>query len=163
MDWSVLEEKSSFKMLGLTFSSKLDKVPFSWGCYVLYKSTIQPCMKCCCHFWAGTPSCYLKMLDKLQKSISRIFVSPLNASLEPSAYQRNIVFSIGITLVDIHLKWFDWFHFLYLKGGLLVILKDCMIFLSAILRCYKEVYINSSFLVQLDSGICAYRMLWPMI
>ena len=24
MDWSVLEEKSSFKMLGLTFSSKLD-------------------------------------------------------------------------------------------------------------------------------------------
>ena len=29
MDWSVLEEKLSFKMLGLTFSSKLDKVPFS--------------------------------------------------------------------------------------------------------------------------------------
>ena len=28
MDWSVLEEKSSFKMLRLTFSSKLD-----WGCY----------------------------------------------------------------------------------------------------------------------------------
>ena len=28
MDESVLEEKSSFKMLGLTFSSKLD-----WGCY----------------------------------------------------------------------------------------------------------------------------------
>ena len=28
MDGSVLEEKSSFKMLGLTFSSKLD-----WGCY----------------------------------------------------------------------------------------------------------------------------------
>ena len=27
-DWSVLEEKSSFKMLRLTFSSKLD-----WGCY----------------------------------------------------------------------------------------------------------------------------------
>ena len=29
MDWSVLEEKSSFKMLGLTFSSKLD-----WGSYL---------------------------------------------------------------------------------------------------------------------------------
>ena len=28
MDGSVLEEKSSFKMLRLTFSSKLD-----WGCY----------------------------------------------------------------------------------------------------------------------------------
>ena len=29
MDASVLEEKSSFKMLGLTFSSKLD-----WGSYI---------------------------------------------------------------------------------------------------------------------------------
>ena len=30
MDWSVLEEKSSFKMFGLTFSSKLD-----WGSYII--------------------------------------------------------------------------------------------------------------------------------
>ena len=72
MDRSVLEEKSSFKMLGLTFSSKLD-----CGCYIiwiaktasrkigvlicsmkflslefalhLYKSTIHPCMECCCY------------------------------------------------------------------------------------------------------------------
>ena len=29
IDGSVLEEKSSFNMLGLTFSSKLD-----WGCYI---------------------------------------------------------------------------------------------------------------------------------
>ena len=88
MDGSVLEEKTSFKMLGLTFSSKLD-----WGSYIvsvaktaskkigalirsmkflspevalyLYKSTIQPCMEYCCHVWAGAPSCYLELLDKL--------------------------------------------------------------------------------------------------
>ena len=30
MDGSVLEEKSSFKILGLTFSSKLD-----WGSYII--------------------------------------------------------------------------------------------------------------------------------
>ena len=70
MDGSVLEEKSSFKMLGLTFSSKLD-----WGSYIisiaktaskkigalirslkflspevalyLYKSTIRPCIEYC--------------------------------------------------------------------------------------------------------------------
>ena len=30
MDGSALEEKSSFKMLGLTFSSKLD-----WGSYIV--------------------------------------------------------------------------------------------------------------------------------
>ena len=68
MNGSVLEEKSSFKMLGLTFCSKLD-----WGSYIisiaktasekigalirstkflspevalyLYKSTIRPCME----------------------------------------------------------------------------------------------------------------------
>ena len=32
-----------------------------------YKSTIQSCMKYCCHVWAGAPSCYLELLDKLQK------------------------------------------------------------------------------------------------
>ena len=94
MDGSVLEEKPSFKMLGLTLSSKLD-----WGSYLiyiaktaskkigafmrsmkflspevalyLYKSTICPCMEYCCHVWAGTPTCYLELLDKLQKRICR--------------------------------------------------------------------------------------------
>ena len=73
MDGSVIEEKSSFKMLGLIFSSKLDR-----GFYIvsislktafekigalissmkflspevalcLYKSTIHACMEYCCH------------------------------------------------------------------------------------------------------------------
>ena len=72
MKGSVLEEKSTFKMLGLTFFSKLD-----WGSYIisiaetaskkigalicfmkflypevslyLYKSTVWPYMECCCH------------------------------------------------------------------------------------------------------------------
>ena len=92
MDGSVLEEKSSFKMLGLTFSSKLDS-----GSYIasiaktaykkigekflspevalyLYKSTIWPCMEYCCHVWARAPSCYLELLDKLQKQIRRTLV-----------------------------------------------------------------------------------------
>ena len=78
MDGSVLKGKSSFKMLGLTFSSKLD-----WGSCIfpiaktvsknigalihsmkflspevaLYKSTICPCMEYCCHVCPGAPSC----------------------------------------------------------------------------------------------------------
>ena len=88
MDGSVIEEKLSFKMLGLTFSSKLD-----WTTYIisiaktaskkigalicsmkflspdvapyLYKSTIHPCMEYCCHVGAGAPSCYLDLFDKL--------------------------------------------------------------------------------------------------
>ena len=37
MDGSVLEEKSSFKMLGLTFSSKLD-----WGSYIIPFAKVPP-------------------------------------------------------------------------------------------------------------------------
>ena len=34
------------------------------------------------------------------------------------------VFSIGITLVDVLENWLNWFHFLFLEAGLLVILID---------------------------------------
>ena len=37
----------------------------------LYKSTICPCMEYFCHIWAGVPSCYLELLDNLQKQICR--------------------------------------------------------------------------------------------
>ena len=37
MDGCVLEEKSSFKMLELTFSSKLD-----WGSYIAYIDKVPP-------------------------------------------------------------------------------------------------------------------------
>ena len=85
----VPEEKSSFKMLELTFSSKLQshltvslllKLSKKIGALIrsmkflppevalyLYKSTIQPCMEYCYHVWAGALSCYLGLLDKLQK------------------------------------------------------------------------------------------------
>ena len=34
----------------------------------LCKSTIQPCMKYFCNVWAGAPSYYLELLDKLPKT-----------------------------------------------------------------------------------------------
>ena len=95
-------------MLGLNFCSKLD-----WDSYIvsiaktastkigalirsmkflspevalyLYKSTIQPYMEYCCHVWAGAPSCYLELLDKLERRICRIVGPSLAASLEPLA------------------------------------------------------------------------------
>ena len=113
MGGSILEEKSSFKILGLTFSSKLD-----WDSYVIsiaktaskkigalihsmkflspevalyvYKSTIHPCMEYCCHVWAGAPSCYLDLLEKLQKRICRVVGPSLAASLEPLAHRQNV-------------------------------------------------------------------------
>ena len=97
-----------------------------------YKSTICPCMECCCHLLAGAPSCYLELLDKLRKQICRIVGPSLAASVEPLAHRRNVtslVFSIGSTLVAVLQNWLNWFHFLFLKRGLLIILTDCMIFL----------------------------------
>ena len=52
-----------------------------------YESTIHPCMEYCCHVWAGAPSCYLELLDKLQKRICTTVGPSLAASLEPLAYQ----------------------------------------------------------------------------
>ena len=51
---------------------------------------MHPCMECCCHVWAEAPSCYLDLLDKLQKQICRIVGPSLTASLEPLAHRRNV-------------------------------------------------------------------------
>ena len=56
----------------------------------LYKSTILPCIKYCCHNWVGFSSCYLKLLDKLQKWICRTVGPSLAPSLEPLAHHRNV-------------------------------------------------------------------------
>ena len=97
MGGSILEEKSSFKMLRLTFSSKKIGALISSMKFLspevalyLYKSTICPCMEYFCHVWAGAPSCYLDLLDKLQKRICRIVCPSLAASLEPLAHRRNV-------------------------------------------------------------------------
>ena len=50
-------------------------------------STIQPCMEYCCHV---ARSCYLQMLDKLQKRLGRTVGPSLTALLEPFANLRNV-------------------------------------------------------------------------
>ena len=131
MDGSVLEEKLSFKMLGLTFPSKL-----GWGSYnisiaktaskkigalirsmkflspevdlYLYKSTIWPCMEYCWHVWADASSCYLELLGKLQKQTYRTVGLSLAALLEPLAHCQNVAsfyFFYRYYLVDLHLNW----------------------------------------------------------
>ena len=168
MDGSVLEEKSSFKMLGLTFSSKLN-----WGSYIipitknaskkigglihsmkflspevalyLCKSTICPCMEYCCHVWAGAPTCYLDLLDKLQKQICMTVGPSLAASLEPLAHRRNVA-SLSLFyryyFGRCSLELAQLVPFLFLEGGLLVILHG---FSVTIPRCYKDVYVSRFF------------------
>ena len=114
IDGPVLEEKSSCRVLGLSFSSKLD-----CGSYMisiaktackriralmhstkslshqvalyLYESIIRSSMEYCCHVRAHAASCYLELLDKLPQQICRTFGPSLDASLEPLAHRRNVV------------------------------------------------------------------------
>ena len=171
MNGSVLEEKTSFKMLGLTFPSKLD-----WGSYIvsivktaskkigalihsmkflspevplyLYKSTIWPCIEYCCHVWAGAPHCYLELLDKPQKQICRTVGPSLAASLEPLAHCQNVV---SLTL-------FYRYYFGRCSSELTQLVPLCYSrrrstcysdrlhdFSITIPRCYKDVYVNSFF------------------
>ena len=64
-----------------------------------------------------------------------------------------ITFSVGITLINVYLSWLNWFHFLILEGGLLIILIDCLIFLSPFLDVTKMSVSAVSFLAQLDSWL----------
>ena len=155
----------------MTLSSKLD-----WGSYIisiaktaskrigalirsikslspevalyLYKSTICPCMEYCCHIWAGAPSCYLDLLDKLQKRVYRIVGPSLAASLEPLAHCRNVA-SLSLfyryyfgrcsselaQLVPLPFSWGKSTHYSDR-------LHD---FSVTIPRCYKDAYVNSFF------------------
>ena len=54
------------------------------------KFTLRSCMEDCYHVWAGAPSCYLELLDKLQKRICRTVGASLAASLETLAHRQNV-------------------------------------------------------------------------
>ena len=60
------------------------------GTFYLFKSTIQLCMKYCCHVWACAPSCYLDMLHRLQKWVCRAVGPTLSVSVEPVGHQRHL-------------------------------------------------------------------------
>ena len=159
--------------MGLTFSSKLD-----WGSYIisvaktaskkigalicsmkflspevalyLYKSTIRPCMEYCCHVWAGAASCYLELLDKLQKRICRTwsitccFSWTLGSSSNVTSLSLFYSYYFGIC----YLQLAQLVPLLFLEGGL-----DCMIFLSPFLDVTRKSLSTVSFLAQLGSGI----------
>ena len=93
-------------------------------------------MEYCFHVWAGVPSCYLALLDKLQKWLCRTISPSLATSFEPLAHCRNVA----------SLSLFCRYYFgrcsyelaqlvplPFSRGSLLVILIDCMIFMSPFL------------------------------
>ena len=105
-------------------------------------------MEFCCHVWVGAPSCYLELLDKLQKRICRTVRHSLAASLGPLAHHRNVN----------SLSLFYRYYFgrcsselaqlvpLPFSRGRSTRYSDRLhAFSVTIPRCYKDVYVNSFF------------------
>ena len=77
LHWGSFAKTASKKITSLIRSMKCLSLEVT---LYLYKSTIWPCMEYCCHVWAGAPSCYLELLDKLKKQACRT-VGPLPAPI----------------------------------------------------------------------------------
>ena len=168
MHRSVPEEKSFFKMLTLTFSSKLDwgssiisiaktaskkigalicsmKFPSPEVALYLNKLTMWPFMEYCLYGWAGSPSCYLELLDKLQKRICWTVGPSLDASLENCQNVTSLSFFYRYYSDRCSLELAQLIPPEFSRGrstGYSDRLRD---FSVTILRCYKHVYVNSFF------------------
>ena len=172
MNRSVFEEKSSFKMLGMTFSSQLD-----WSSYIiaiaktaskkigalirsmkflsperfflyLYKSTIQPSKNYCFHVWTGAPSCYLELLDKLQKRRCRTVGPSIAASLEPLTHRQNaasLSLFYGYFFGRCSSELPELVPFPNSQGRSTRYSGRLHHFSVTISRCYRDVYVNSFF------------------
>ena len=105
-------------------------------------------MEYCCHIWAGAPSCYLELLDKLQKQICMTVGPSLATSFKILAHPQNLA----------SLSLFQRYYFggcsselaqlvpLPFSRGRSACYSDRLHdFSVTIPRCYKDVYVNSFF------------------
>ena len=105
-------------------------------------------MEYCCHIWAGASSCYLELLEKLQKLICRAVCSSLAASLEPLAQRQNMA-----SLSLLYRYYFgrcsselaQLVPFPLSRGRSTRYSDKLNGFSVTIPRCYKDVYVHSFF------------------
>ena len=105
-------------------------------------------MEYCCHVWAGALSCYLELLDNLQKQICRTVSPSLATSLEPLANCRNIA------SLSLYYRYYlgrysselaQLVPLPYSRGRSTRYSDRLHDFSVTIPRCYKNVYVNSFF------------------
>ena len=141
--------KSASKKIGALICST--KFLFPEVALYLYKSMIRLCLEYCCHVWASAPSSCFELLDRLQKQICRSFCPSLTAPLQPCDHCWNV------TSLNLFYRCFgrcsselsELVPLPYSRGRSTLI-HDFSVNSH---RCYKDVYVNSSFLTQLDSRI----------
>ena len=101
-----------------------------------------------CHVWACAPSCYLELLDKLQKWICRTVGPSLTASLEGRAHRGNVAsffpfyrYFFGICSSELA----QLVPLPYSQGRSTRYSDRLHDFSVTISRCYKDIYVNSFF------------------
>ena len=131
-------------------------------CLYLYKSTIRSCMEYSYHFWAGAPSCYWELVDK---QMCRAVGPSLAASLEPLAQCRNVAslslfhrYSNGICSSELA----PLFPFLVSRRRSTLYSDRLHDFSVTILRCFKDVYVNSFFLLLARLWNCLPVQCFPL-
>ena len=105
-------------------------------------------MEYCYHICTGAPSCYLELLEKLQKWICRTVGPSLAASFEPLSHRRD-----GASLNLLSGYYFGRYlselaqlvRLPYSRGRSTRYSDRLHDFSVTILRCYKDVYVNSFF------------------
>ena len=191
MEGSVLEEKSSFNILWLSFCSKLD-----WGFYIvsdaktaskkiaalirstkflspevslyLNESTIKPWWNTFVMSWLEFLTATWIFWINCRDWYTRLLVLTLLFFLNPRLIVEMLLdklFSLGIDLIDLYLNWCNRFHFLILAAGPFVFLIDSIIVLSPFLDVIRISTSAVFFFAQLDSE-SFYRensFLWPLI
>ena len=109
----------------------------------LDKSTIRLSVEYCCHVWAGAPSCYLELIDRLQKRIYMTVGPSRAASIETLPHRWNVA----------RLSLFNSYYFGKGSSELARLVRGRSTrysdrlhdFSVTIPRCYKNVYVNSFF------------------
>ena len=105
-------------------------------------------MKYECHVWSGAPSCYLELLVKLQKWISRTVGPSVATSLEPLVHCRNVA------ILSLFYRYYfgeysselaQLVPLPYSRGRSTCYSARLHDFSVTIPRCYKNVYVNSFF------------------
>ena len=112
------------------------------------RGRIRPYMKYCCHVWDGPPSCYLELLDKVQKRICRTVGPSLAASLEPLAHRQNVAslslfYSYYLGRCSSELA--QLVPLPYSRGRSTHYSDRLHVISVTIPRCYKDVYVSSFF------------------
>ena len=105
-------------------------------------------MEYCCPVWTGAPSCYLELLDKLQKRICSTVGPSLAASLEPLAHRRNVA------TLSLFYRYYcgrcsselaELVPLPYFRGSSTRYSDRLHDFFVTTPRCYRDVYVNSFF------------------